>query len=328
MSLRGDPPMRRDIQPPSMGRVVAMPKLGGLRYTMFCGAWLGRRGLVMRQVHVAGDKAFVDYSAKKARIVDPTTGEMNEVELFVAALAASNLTYAEATRTQQGPDWIASHVRALEYFGGVPAALVPDQLKSCVTRACRYEPETQRSAATSRIRRALGHSPWGGDRRYGSGISFALMPEGTGLTAQAEEGLDLMRWGTRFASAETEARYRAWHVEQAVQLNRPGLFISVAIWSAVLAFFVSLGVALLWMPVIIFVLLPVILWAILTTYRRSLRRWMILSTMVANTVAGVVCVGIASSQLVTFEGEIGAVLIANYFGFAVFRARPCKLRSP
>ena len=70
---------------------------------------------------------------------------MIEVELFVAALGASNLTYAEATRTQQGPDWIASHVRALEYFGGVPAALVPDQLKSGVTRACRYEPETQRT---------------------------------------------------------------------------------------------------------------------------------------------------------------------------------------
>jgi transposase len=120
----------------------------GLRYTMFCDryrGWLGRRGLVMRQMHVAGDKAFVDYSGKRARIVDVTTGEVIEVELFVATLGASNLTYAEATLTQRGPDWIASHVRALEYFGGVPAALVPDQLKSGVTRACRYEPETQRT---------------------------------------------------------------------------------------------------------------------------------------------------------------------------------------
>jgi hypothetical protein len=100
----------------------------GLRYTTFCDryrAWLGRRGLVMRQVHIAGDKAFVDYSGKKARIVDPTTGEVIEVELFVAALGASNLTYAEASYTQRSPDWIASHVRAFEYFGGVPAALVP-----------------------------------------------------------------------------------------------------------------------------------------------------------------------------------------------------------
>jgi transposase len=120
----------------------------GLRYTTFCDRyreWLGRRGLVMRQVQVAGDKAFVDYSGKKPRIVDPATGEVKDVELFVAVLGASNLTYAEATYTQRGPDWIASHVRTFEYFGGVPAALVPDQLKSGVTRACRYEPEVQRT---------------------------------------------------------------------------------------------------------------------------------------------------------------------------------------
>ncbi len=120
----------------------------GLRYTTFCDRyreWLGRRGLVMRQVHAAGDKAFVDYSGKKARIVDAATGEVTEVEVFVAVLGASNLTYAEASYTQRGPDWIASHVRALEYFGGAPAALVPDQLKSGVTRSCLYEPETQRT---------------------------------------------------------------------------------------------------------------------------------------------------------------------------------------
>jgi transposase len=120
----------------------------GLRYTSFCDRyreWLGRRGLVMRQVHIAGDKAFVDYSGKRARIVDATTGEVSDVEIFVATLGASNLTYAEATHTQRGPDWIASHVRAFEYFGGVPSALVPDQLKSGVTRACRYEPAVQRT---------------------------------------------------------------------------------------------------------------------------------------------------------------------------------------
>lgn len=120
----------------------------GLRYTAFCDRyreWLSRRGLVMRQVHIAGDKLFVDYSGKKPHIVDPNTGEVIEVELFVAVLGASNFTYAEVTRTQPGPDWIASHVRALEYFGGAPAAIVPDQLKSGITRACRYEPEVQRT---------------------------------------------------------------------------------------------------------------------------------------------------------------------------------------
>jgi transposase len=87
---------------------------GGLEYTGFCEryrAWLRRRGLVMRQVHLAGDKLLVDYSGKKAHIIDPDTGEVVEVELFVAVLGASNFTYAEATATQRSPDWIASHVR-------------------------------------------------------------------------------------------------------------------------------------------------------------------------------------------------------------------------
>ena len=116
----------------------------GLKYTAFCERyreWLKRRGLVMRQVHVAGDKLFVDYPRKKLHIVHPSTGEVIELELFVAVLGASNLTYAEVTWSQRGPDFIASHVRVLEFLDGVPAALVPDQLKSGVTRTCRYEPE-------------------------------------------------------------------------------------------------------------------------------------------------------------------------------------------
>lgn len=120
----------------------------GLRYTAFCDRyrdWLGRRGLVMRQVHVAGDKTFVDYSGKKPQLVDPRTGEVKEVELFVAVLGASSYTYSEATATQQIADWTASHVRALAYFGGVSAALVSDQLKSGVVKSCRYEPEGQRT---------------------------------------------------------------------------------------------------------------------------------------------------------------------------------------
>jgi transposase len=121
---------------------------GGYQYTAFCDRyrqWCARRALTMRQVHVAGDKLFVDYSGKRPSIVDPATGEVIAVELFVAVLGASNYTYAEATRTQRGPDWIASHVRALEYFGGAPRAVVPDNLKSGITRACRYEPEVQRT---------------------------------------------------------------------------------------------------------------------------------------------------------------------------------------
>ena len=118
----------------------------GYRYTQFCEfyrRWLRRRGLSMRQVHRAGEKLFVDYAGKKPRIVDPATGEVSEVELFVAVLGASNYTYAEATRTQQVPDWIASHQRAFQFFGGVPEAVVPDQLKSGGVVPCRYEPGVQ-----------------------------------------------------------------------------------------------------------------------------------------------------------------------------------------
>jgi transposase len=120
----------------------------GFRYTAFCAhynRWLATQKTTMRQVHVGGDKLFTDYSGKKPHVVDGATGEVIDVELFVAVLGASNYTYAEATRTQRVPDWIASHVRAFEYLGGVPRAVVPDQLKSGVTLACRYEPQIQRS---------------------------------------------------------------------------------------------------------------------------------------------------------------------------------------
>lgn len=120
----------------------------GYRYTQYCEIyrrWLKRRGLSMRQVHRAGEKVFVDYSGKKPTIIDPATGELTEVELFVAVLGASNYTYADATRTQQVHDWIGSHARAFAFFGGVPEVVVPDQLKSGVTLACRYEPGLQRT---------------------------------------------------------------------------------------------------------------------------------------------------------------------------------------
>ena len=120
----------------------------GYGYTQFCDhyrRWCLDRRLSMRQIHHAGEKLFVDYAGKKPELVDPATGEVREVELFVAVLGASNYTFAEATATQQIVDWIQSHVHALEYLGGVPGAIVPDQLKTGITGACRYEPEVQRS---------------------------------------------------------------------------------------------------------------------------------------------------------------------------------------
>jgi len=121
---------------------------GGYQLTQFCEyyhRWLERRDLPMRQEHRGGEKMFVDYSGKKAHYIDPSTGEKVEVELFVAVMGASNFTYVEATRTQTSPDWIASHVRALEYIGGVPEAVVPDQLRSGVSDPNRYEPLINRT---------------------------------------------------------------------------------------------------------------------------------------------------------------------------------------
>jgi transposase len=120
----------------------------GYGYTQFCEhyrRWKKKQKVVMRQVHRAGEKLFTDFSGKKPHWVDPLTGEVHEVELFVAALGASNLTYAEALESQKVPHWIAGHTRALEYIGGVVEAVVPDQLRSAVVGPCRYEPELQRT---------------------------------------------------------------------------------------------------------------------------------------------------------------------------------------
>ena len=122
----------------------------GLRYTAFCDvyrSWHAKAGIVMRQVHRAGEKCFVDYSGKMPFYIDPQTGEHVAVEVFVAVLGASNDTYVEATETQQVPDFLASHARAYAYFDGVTEITVPDQLKSAVAKACRYEPGIQRTYA-------------------------------------------------------------------------------------------------------------------------------------------------------------------------------------
>lgn len=121
---------------------------GGYQYTRFCDHyrdWLKTRRLSMRQVHKAGEKMFIDFAGQQPQIVDPKTGEVIKVELFVAVLGASSYTYAEALPSQKSVDWIRGHVHALEYFGGSPRAYVSDNLKSAVTKACRYEPVANRT---------------------------------------------------------------------------------------------------------------------------------------------------------------------------------------
>ena len=113
------------------------------QYTKFCtlyGEWRRRLKATMRQTHRAGEKLFVDYCGPTVAVVNAVTGEIKEAQIFVAVLGASNYTYAEATRTQGLADWIGSHTRAFSFIGGVPALVVPDNLLSAVSKACRYEP--------------------------------------------------------------------------------------------------------------------------------------------------------------------------------------------
>jgi transposase len=116
----------------------------GWQYSVFCDQyrrWLGTQDLVLRQHHTPGEKCFVDYAGQTAAVTDRATGELRPAQIFVAVLGASSYTFAEATWTQQSQDWLGSHVRALQFFGGCPQAIVPDNLKSGVTKAHRYEPE-------------------------------------------------------------------------------------------------------------------------------------------------------------------------------------------
>ncbi|MGB8518218.1 MAG: IS21 family transposase [Gallionella sp.] len=116
----------------------------GYRYSWFCEhyrVWAGTLSVTMRQTHTPGEKLFVDYAGQTLPVIDPASGEIRQAQLFVAVLGASNYTFAEATWTQQLPDWIGSHVRCFEFLGGVTEILVPDNLKSGVKHPSYYDPE-------------------------------------------------------------------------------------------------------------------------------------------------------------------------------------------
>jgi transposase len=120
----------------------------GYSYTRFCelyAEWRKQLSPTMRQTHLAGEKLFVDWAGDTTSVVDPATGEAHEARIFVAALGASNFTYAEARWTETLSDWIGAHVNALAAIGGVPRALVPDNLKAGITKPSRYEPGINRT---------------------------------------------------------------------------------------------------------------------------------------------------------------------------------------
>lgn len=115
----------------------------GFQYTQFCfyyNRWKAQVNPVMHLDHKAGDKMFVDFAGEKLSIVDKDSGAITEVEVFISILGANQLTYIEAVFTQQKEDFIAACENALHYYGGVPAAIVTDNLKAAVIKSSRYEP--------------------------------------------------------------------------------------------------------------------------------------------------------------------------------------------
>lgn len=120
----------------------------GFGYTQFCyhlSRWQKKLTVSMRQIHKAGEKLFIDYSGLQGEITDRKTGKKSKVEIFVATLGASGYTYAEASENQKLESFIDSHVNAFEFFEGVTDILVPDNLKSAVTKAHRYDPQINAS---------------------------------------------------------------------------------------------------------------------------------------------------------------------------------------
>jgi transposase len=115
------------------------------RFSVLYRQWARRNKVYQRQRHIGGEKLFVDYSGKKPHIRDIQTGQAREVELLVMAWGASQYIYAEAQESQRLPDWIMGHRRGYEFFGCVPRIEVPDNLKSAVSKACRYDPDLNRT---------------------------------------------------------------------------------------------------------------------------------------------------------------------------------------
>lgn len=113
-------------------------------YSQFCDRyrhWAKQQKRSMRQVHRAGEKCFVDYCGQTVGIIDVHTGKVHPAQIFVGVLGASNYTFAEATWSQSLPDWLGSHCRMFDYFGGCTEMVIPDNLRSGVSKPCRYDPD-------------------------------------------------------------------------------------------------------------------------------------------------------------------------------------------
>lgn len=117
---------------------------GGYRYSRYCELyqrWRSKLDVVLRQEHTAGEKMFVDWAGATIPVHDRKTGVAWRAPLFVAALGASSYTWAEATRDMQMEAWLRCHVHAFEHFHGIPSLAVPDNAKTGVVKAHRYDPD-------------------------------------------------------------------------------------------------------------------------------------------------------------------------------------------
>lgn len=145
----------RELRRPGVTRMLLWEEYraahpAGFGYTWFCAhfdAWKGRVRPTMRQTHVGGEKVFVDFAGDTIDVIDPESGEVQPMKLFVAAMGASNYTYAEAVASEGLEDWIGAHVRLFSFLGGVPKVVVPDNLKAAVLKADRYDPGLNRTYA-------------------------------------------------------------------------------------------------------------------------------------------------------------------------------------
>jgi transposase len=175
----------------------------GFQYSWFCGhylAWRGRCDRVMRELHRAGETSppgadldvrsapagrmtgrsfvslFVDFAGQAVPLVDAATGEIRVAEIFVAVLGASNYTDAEAVASQALPGWIGAHVRAFDFFGGVPELLVPDNLAAGVRKACRYEPDLNPTYADLAAHYSVAEVPGADPQAPRQGLGFIMSP--------------------------------------------------------------------------------------------------------------------------------------------------------
>lgn len=135
----------------------------GFRYSRFCQLyrlWESKLPVTMRQVHLGGEKLFVDYAGDTVPvIIDRISGETRPAQIFVAVMGASSFTYAEATWSQALQDWISAHTHAFAAIGGIPKFLVPDNTKVAVIKACRYDPQINRTYAEMADHYGIGILP-------------------------------------------------------------------------------------------------------------------------------------------------------------------------